>query len=192
MSDLVNQLTSHTGLSPELVQKGLGALLSFLKKELGEETFSKLETSIPEASALRSRLRVSTGSRGGGPSPRRSLFDMVSGLAGKLLGRQGRRRRRSAVDFLEAGLQARTDRGVSAQGTRADQDPSLPRTHPKTTGGPAGNGQVPDRRSQAGSLRTTANNEQGTEPAFPASSMLSARSDKSVRSATTKRRPATN
>ena len=33
MSDLVNQLTAHTGLSPELVQKGLGALLSFLKKD---------------------------------------------------------------------------------------------------------------------------------------------------------------
>jgi hypothetical protein len=85
MPDLVNELTTHTGLSPELVQKGLGALLSFLKAQLGEETFDKLKTSIPEASALTSRYESA-------PEPKEAsatqggLFDMVSGLAGKLLG----------------------------------------------------------------------------------------------------------
>jgi hypothetical protein len=85
MSDLVNQLTAHTGLSPELVQKGLGALLSFLKKQLGEETFDKLETSIPEASALRSQHESAPEPEEGAPS-QGSLLGMVSGLAGKLLG----------------------------------------------------------------------------------------------------------
>jgi hypothetical protein len=85
MSDLVNQLTAHTGISPELAQKGLGALLSFLKKELGDETFEKVESSIPEASALRSQHESAPESGEAAPS-QGSLFDMISGLAGKLLG----------------------------------------------------------------------------------------------------------
>ena len=85
MSDLVNQLTSHTGISPELVQKGLGALLSFLKKELGEENFDKIKTSIPEASALTSRYESAPEPEEAAPS-QGGLFEMVSGLAGKLLG----------------------------------------------------------------------------------------------------------
>jgi Protein of unknown function VcgC/VcgE (DUF2780) len=85
MPDLVNQLTAHTGLSPELVQKGLGALLSFLKKELGEETFNKLENSIPGASALKTDYESAPPPEGGATS-QGGLFEMVSGLAGKLLG----------------------------------------------------------------------------------------------------------
>jgi hypothetical protein len=85
MSDLVNQLTAHTGLSPELVQKGLGALLSFLKKQLGDETFNKLETSIPGASALKTQYESAPETEGAAPS-HGGLFEMVSGLAGKLLG----------------------------------------------------------------------------------------------------------
>jgi Protein of unknown function VcgC/VcgE (DUF2780) len=84
MSDLVNELTTRTGISPDLVQKGLGALLSFLKKELGEETFDKLQSSIPDASRLTSHYESSSESapaQGG-------LFEMVSGLAAKLLGGQ--------------------------------------------------------------------------------------------------------
>jgi Protein of unknown function VcgC/VcgE (DUF2780) len=84
MSDLVNDLTTHTGISPELVQKGLGALLSFLKKELGDETFDKLQASIPDASRLTSQHESSPESA---PS-QGGLFEMVSGLAGKLLGGQ--------------------------------------------------------------------------------------------------------
>jgi hypothetical protein len=85
MSDLVNELTSRTGISPELVQKGLGALLSFLKKELGEETFDKLKTSLPEASALTAHYESAPESPDAAPS-QGGLFEMVSGLAGKLLG----------------------------------------------------------------------------------------------------------
>ena len=77
MSDLVNELTSRTGISPELVQKGLGALLSFLKKELGEETFNKVESSIPEGSALRSQ-HESAPEACKPPRSQGSLFDVVS------------------------------------------------------------------------------------------------------------------
>ena len=85
MSDLVNELTSRTGISPELVQKGLGAILSFLKKELGEDTFDKISTSIPQASALTSHYE-SAPEPPEGAAPQGGLFELVSGLAGKLLG----------------------------------------------------------------------------------------------------------
>jgi hypothetical protein len=35
MCDLVTKLAAQTGISRDLVQKGLGAILAFLKKELG-------------------------------------------------------------------------------------------------------------------------------------------------------------
>jgi len=87
MPDLVNELATHTGLSPELVQKGLGALLSFLKKELGPETFDKLESSIPQANALTTHYESApVEAEAAGPAQGGSLFEMISGLAGKLLG----------------------------------------------------------------------------------------------------------
>src|SRR5262249_17826541 len=48
-SELANQLAAHTGISPDLINKGLGAFLSFLKKELGQETYSEVESSVPGA-----------------------------------------------------------------------------------------------------------------------------------------------
>ena len=89
MSDLVNELTSRTGISPELVQKGLGALLSFLKKELGEETFDKVQSSIPEAACAHLALRVSTRVIGSRPVARQSLRRGF-GAGGQGAGRQGR------------------------------------------------------------------------------------------------------
>lgn len=85
MSDLVTELTTHTGLSPEQVQKGLGALLSFIKTQLGEENFDKLKASLPEASALTSRYESEPATEAAAPSLG-GLFDIISGLAGKFLG----------------------------------------------------------------------------------------------------------
>ncbi len=82
MADLVNELATHTGISVDQVQKGLGALLSFLKKELGDETFDKVQSSVPGAEGLASSFESA-------PPPSESqgsLLGMVSGLAGKLLG----------------------------------------------------------------------------------------------------------
>jgi Protein of unknown function VcgC/VcgE (DUF2780) len=82
MSDMVNQLASQTGISTELIHKGLGAFLSFLKKELGDETFSEVESSVPGAANTLTTFEsapVPTESQGG-------LLGMVTGLAGKVLG----------------------------------------------------------------------------------------------------------
>jgi hypothetical protein len=82
MSEIVNQLASQTGISSELIQKGVGAFLSFLKKELGDETYTEVEASVPDAAhSLKSFETAPEASQGSG-----SLLGMVSDLAGKLLG----------------------------------------------------------------------------------------------------------
>jgi hypothetical protein len=82
MSEVVNQLASQTGISSDLVHKGLGALLSFLKKELGDETFDKLKNSVPDAGKITDSYEESPET----PPAQGNLLEMVSGLAGKLLG----------------------------------------------------------------------------------------------------------
>jgi hypothetical protein len=82
MADLVNEVATHTGISSDVVQKALGALLSFLKKELGEDTFDKVQSSIPEASRLTTNYESSPEP----PQPQSGLFEVITGLAGKLLG----------------------------------------------------------------------------------------------------------
>jgi hypothetical protein len=82
MSDLVHQLGTRTGISSDPVQKGLGAVLSFLKTELGEETFSKVQSSVPDAAGLTSSFESSAPAA----EPQGGLFGLVSDLAGKLLG----------------------------------------------------------------------------------------------------------
>jgi hypothetical protein len=82
MSEIVNQLASHTGISSDLIQKGLGAFLSFLKKELGEETFTEVESSVPgAANTLKTFEESPEPTQGSG-----GLMGMVSELAGKVLG----------------------------------------------------------------------------------------------------------
>jgi hypothetical protein len=85
MADLANELASRTGISVDLVQKGLGALLSLMKKELGEETFDKLAASLPDAHALTSRYESAPESPAAAPA-QVNVFEVVSSLAGKLLG----------------------------------------------------------------------------------------------------------
>jgi hypothetical protein len=80
MSELANNLTEQTGISSDLVHQGLGALLSFLKKEVGDETFSKLTATIPGAEGFLEKFSSSPAADSGG------LLQAVAGLAGKLLG----------------------------------------------------------------------------------------------------------
>jgi hypothetical protein len=82
MSEIVNQLAAQTGISSDLLHKGLGALLSFMKKELGEGTYTEVEESIPDAAhALKTYEEAPEAASGSG-----SLLGMVGELAGKFLG----------------------------------------------------------------------------------------------------------
>ncbi len=49
MSDLISALSTHTGLDPDLAQKGLGAVLDFLKERLPAELYAKVEAALPRA-----------------------------------------------------------------------------------------------------------------------------------------------
>jgi hypothetical protein len=80
MSDLANQLATETGVTGEQAHKGLGALLSFLKEQLGDENFQKLEAAIPGAASMISSFEAAQGTSQGG------LFETVAALAGKLFG----------------------------------------------------------------------------------------------------------
>jgi uncharacterized protein (DUF2267 family) len=82
MSEIVSKLASQTGISSELIQKGLGAFFSFLKKELGEETYTEVESSVPDAAhALKTFETAPEATQGSG-----NLLGMVTDLAGKFLG----------------------------------------------------------------------------------------------------------
>jgi Protein of unknown function VcgC/VcgE (DUF2780) len=81
MPDTANDLSTETGLSTDLVHKGLGAILSFLKQHLGDDTFERIRTAVPDASSFLNRFESSPESAGGG-----GLLGAISGLAGKFLG----------------------------------------------------------------------------------------------------------
>ena len=83
MSDIVSSLSSQTGISPDLVRKGLGAVLKMLQDQLPPELFSKVQGLLPDAGAMISASE-STGPEAGG------MIQAVTSLAGKLFGTRGK------------------------------------------------------------------------------------------------------
>jgi hypothetical protein len=81
MSDSANALSTETGVSTDLAHKGLGAILSFLKQHLGEDTFERIQAAIPDASNFLNRFESSPESANGG-----GLLGSLTGLAAKFLG----------------------------------------------------------------------------------------------------------
>src|SRR4051812_20003680 len=79
MADLVTSLASQTGIDPEKVRKGLGALIAFLKEHLGDEVAGKVQAAIPGAKEMVSEFESGQGGSGGG------LFGAAADLAGKLV-----------------------------------------------------------------------------------------------------------
>ena len=79
MSDIVSSVSSQTGISPDLVHKGLGAVLKILQDQLPSELFSKVQGVLPDAGAMISASE-SAGQEAGG------MIHAVTGLAGKLFG----------------------------------------------------------------------------------------------------------
>ena len=120
MSELANNLTEQTGISSDLVHQGLGALLNFLKKEVGDETFSKLTATIPGTRDFwrNSRHR---------PRQIRRLVASRHRPGRQALGEQGRGWRFPAGRALQARFHSRPNRGVHSQGHRVDQGLSSPR-----------------------------------------------------------------
>ena len=78
MSDLISTLITQTGLPSGLAEKGLGAILGFLKEKLPPELFSKVEGSVPQAGGAITAYHDGEESAG--------LMAKAGGLVGGLLG----------------------------------------------------------------------------------------------------------
>ncbi|WP_169978457.1 DUF2780 domain-containing protein [Tautonia rosea] len=78
MSDFISQLQSQTGLDGDLVKKGVGAILNFMKEHLPEDLFTKVESEVPQAAdAVSSFLHGQQAS---------GMLEKVGDLVGGLLG----------------------------------------------------------------------------------------------------------
>src|SRR5262245_34547729 len=80
MSDPTTTLATQTGIDPGTIQKGLGALLTFLKDHLSAEHFERVQSAVAGASEKMEAYATSQDSASPG------LLGTVANLAGNLLG----------------------------------------------------------------------------------------------------------
>jgi hypothetical protein len=100
MTDIVTSLSSRTGIDGETVRKGLGALLTFLQKNLPSDLFGKLQAALPGAPEMLSAYERDQGGTGSG------LLGMVSALAGNLFGGNAGNGAHLLLDLSRVGLSA--------------------------------------------------------------------------------------
>src|SRR5262249_57145762 len=104
MADIVSELAGKAGVTPDQAKVGLGAVLSFLKGHLPEESYSKVQSAVPGADGMIAAA-ADKGRAGGG------LLSAVGDLAGKVFG--------SKVDGTAALVAAATRMGFSAEQAQA-------------------------------------------------------------------------
>jgi hypothetical protein len=80
MADIINELASKSGVSPEMAKKGLGTLLAAFKHALPAESFAKIEGAVPGADRLLADAQAEGEQSSGG------ILGAIKGLAGKLFG----------------------------------------------------------------------------------------------------------
>jgi hypothetical protein len=82
MSDIVNSLSSQTGIDADQIHKGLGAVLKMLQDQLPPDLFSKVHSALPNAQAMMSAAETKGTEVGG-------VVQAVTNLAGRLFGTSG-------------------------------------------------------------------------------------------------------
>src|SRR5262249_61714079 len=82
MADIVSELAEKCGISPELAQKGLGAVLAYFKTSLPAETYAKISAAVPGADSLAAEAGPAQASSGG-------LLSGLTGAVSKLFGGGG-------------------------------------------------------------------------------------------------------
>ena len=80
MADIINELASKCGISPDMTKKGLGALLTGFKHVLPAETFARIESALPGAADMMAEAKPQGEAASGG------LFAAIKDMAGKLFG----------------------------------------------------------------------------------------------------------
>ena len=82
MSDIVSDLAAKSDLSPDQAQKGLGAVLSFVKKSLPAENFAQVSAAVPGSDEIMAAAGPHEESSGG-------ILESIKGMASKLFGGGG-------------------------------------------------------------------------------------------------------
>jgi hypothetical protein len=80
MADIITELASKCGISPEMAKKGLGILLAALKHALPAESFAKIEGAIPGAASMLADTEAQGEPSSGG------VLGAIKDMAGKLFG----------------------------------------------------------------------------------------------------------
>jgi hypothetical protein len=83
MADIASELAAKCGISPEQAEKGVGAVLAYLKTSLPAETYSKLNSAVPGADDMVAKAADTT------PEPSGGVLSAVTGAIGKLFGGGG-------------------------------------------------------------------------------------------------------
>jgi len=82
MSDIVSDLATQSGLTPDQAKKGLGAVLSYFKESVPEEDFAKVKEAVPGSD----QIMAAAGPREEGPG---GVLGAIKDVAGKLFGGGG-------------------------------------------------------------------------------------------------------
>ena len=82
MADIVGDLASRSGVSPDIAKKAMGAVLAFLKDKLPAEAFAKVSNAVPDAGGLMAAAAVGQEESGG-------VLGAVTGAVSKMLGGSG-------------------------------------------------------------------------------------------------------
>jgi len=99
MADVVSEVSTRTGIPPELVRKGMGAILALLKDKLPANIYSQLQSAIPNAEGLVAAAPAAEPSSGG-------VLGAVAAVAGKLLGGSGGDAAALTSSLTQAGFSA--------------------------------------------------------------------------------------
>ena len=84
MADLITELASKIGISPETARRGLGTLLAALQHVLPADSFAKIEGAIPGAADMLADAQAQ------GEAPAGGVLGAIKDMAGKLFGGGGR------------------------------------------------------------------------------------------------------
>ena len=79
MSDIVTDLASKCGISPEQAKKGLGAVLAFVKEQVPDDTFAQVSAAVPGSD----QMMAAAGPR---EEPSGGVIETIKGMASKLFG----------------------------------------------------------------------------------------------------------
>jgi hypothetical protein len=82
MADIVSELAAKCGISTEMVQKGLGAVLAYVKSFLPGEAYAKLTSAVPGAEKLAADAEAA-------PAPSGGVLSALTGAMNKLFGGGG-------------------------------------------------------------------------------------------------------